>query len=150
MWAVYLDSAGLNKQRVMLLLKAEIGISFKDLQRMLAADQPKLLSGPKWKVDRLARQLIVEGAAVRVAYDRESVVQWIRPELSVDKIHCATCGSRLFRVIPGETTSEEIREFALQSQIDPTHEVANSGWIHPGIYCPMGCAFVMANLDEEG
>lgn len=149
MWTVYLSSPGPNKQRVMLLLKAELGISFDALQRLLATDQPKLLTAPKWKTDLLASQLTDAGAVVRVAYDRESVNRWIRPELSIDKVHCAKCGSRLFRAIPGETTPEEIREFALQSQIDTAGEIAKSGWIHPGVYCPMGCAFVMANLEED-
>jgi hypothetical protein len=148
-WLLFLDNPGPNRQRVMLLLKAELGMPFGAVQQLLATEHPKLLSGPKWRVDRLAGQLAEAGASARVTYDRNASDRWIRPELSIDKIHCAKCGSRLFRAIPGETTPEEIRAFALSSQIDPTGEVARTGWIHPGVYCPAGCGFVMANLDDD-
>ena len=53
--------------------------------------------------------------------------------------YCQICGASMFQAIPGETTQAQIRDFALRSTLEAREEIARSGWIHPGAYCPNGC-----------
>ncbi|WP_338846288.1 hypothetical protein V8J88_21325 [Massilia sp. W12] len=56
---------------------------------------------------------------------------------------CNSCGEPLFKAVPGVTTAEEIRAFASLSKIGEADEIVESGWIHPGEYCPNGCTIVL-------
>jgi len=49
---------------------------------------------------------------------------------------CPKCGTKLFFAIPHVTTPDEIRTFARGSQLADRDQIASSGWIHPGSYCP--------------
>jgi hypothetical protein len=148
MQSLYLIEAGPDRQRVLLLVKSELNLSLPEAKALVDADRPRLAVGSRVRIDQLRKRFEEAGAAVEVRHDPATVDRWIRPGLSRDNIHCAKCGSRLFRAVPGEVTGSEIAEFARGSRIDPTGEVARSGWIHPGVYCPKGCGFVMVNLDD--
>lgn len=52
---------------------------------------------------------------------------------------CPKCGAALFFAVPGVTTKDEIREFALHSKLPDKDQIAKDGWIHPGAYCSNGC-----------
>jgi hypothetical protein len=62
---------------------------------------------------------------------------------------CPTCGARLFKAVPGETTEEEIVEFARHSQLPGADCIAEERWIHPGIYCPNGCTQILLNYVKD-
>jgi hypothetical protein len=62
---------------------------------------------------------------------------------------CPTCGARLFKAVPGETTEEEIVEFARHSQLLGADLYMEERWIHPGIYCPNGCTEILVNYDNR-
>ena len=149
MWSLTLNELGRNPAKIMLLIKTELAITWPEVKSLLATDQPTILRAAKWRVTRFAQQLTDQGASVSVVAEPTNFDSWIRPELSLDKIHCVKCGSVLFRAIPGKTSAEEITAFAKRSTIDPTGEIARTGWIHPGIYCPQGCGFVLLNLVDE-
>jgi hypothetical protein len=59
---------------------------------------------------------------------------------------CQVCGEALFKALPGVTTPEEIREFALRSTGPNREEMAKTSWIHPRAYCPNGCTSVRWNF----
>lgn len=66
---------------------------------------------------------------------------------------CSVCGSTMFVAMPGQTTSEDIAAFASQMVQKKTRktnigweEIAREKWIHPGVYCPNGCSYIMFNL----
>lgn len=107
-----------------------------------------MLRGSRARAEAAARRLEEAGAATEIRVDPTVADRWIRPELSLDKVHCAKCGATLFRALPGVTTPDDVTRFARESDIDPGGEIARSGWIHPGVYCPRGCGYVTANLDD--
>ena len=68
-------------------------------------------------------------------------------EMSIS--HCPKCGAELFFAIPGTTTKEQIRAFALHSKLPNKEDIARDGWIHPGAYCPNGCYEVLMTFDKR-
>lgn len=55
--------------------------------------------------------------------------------------HCPHCGEPLTRFIPGEgPTREEVVEFGYRSGIEQCQQ---GYWLHPGVYCPLGCVQIM-------
>jgi len=59
--------------------------------------------------------------------------------LPMDATHCPRCREKLFVVRPGQTTREEIVEFASHASMCEGTSISEDGWIHPGRYCPNGC-----------
>ena len=60
--------------------------------------------------------------------------------------HCRTCGHALFWAIPKQTTRADIVAYA---KLIGSAEIERDGWIHPGVYCPNGCTFVMHNYGNS-
>lgn len=54
--------------------------------------------------------------------------------------HCKVCGDELFWAIPGETTKEQIIEFAKRMRWE---QIEKDAWIHPGVFCPNGCTYAL-------
>lgn len=54
--------------------------------------------------------------------------------------HCKVCGERLFWAIPGETTKDQIVDFAERMGWE---QIRKDAWIHPGVYCPNGCTYAL-------
>jgi hypothetical protein len=67
------------------------------------------------------------------------------PGIDIKGKTCLTCGSGLFSVVTGETTREDIVEFARNSKAWRENPDALDGWMHPGLYCPNGCVSVLAD-----
>ena len=63
--------------------------------------------------------------------------------------YCPKCGAELFFAIPGVTTKEQIRSFAIHSKLPDKEEIARDGWIHPGAYCSNGCYEVLLTFEER-
>jgi hypothetical protein len=59
--------------------------------------------------------------------------------------HCRYCGAELFRAIPGKTTSQEIIDYAERTGRE---DIKRDAWIHPGVYCPNGCAIVLHEIRQ--
>ncbi len=59
----------------------------------------------------------------------------------LDRTHCPHCGELLMRFVPGrEPTREQVVAFGHRSG----NEQCQQGyWLHPGVYCPLGCVHVM-------
>lgn len=57
--------------------------------------------------------------------------------------HCRYCGDELFWAIPGQTSRDEIVEYAKKIGDE---QIAADRWIHPGVYCANGCTFIMYNM----
>jgi len=72
-----------------------------------------------------------------ISYKLNEAINWKR---------CTKCGDPIFSVSPGETTQEQIREFARNSKLPEKEELIRDGWMHPGAYCPNGCYSTMAHL----
>ena len=57
--------------------------------------------------------------------------------------HCPTCGEKLFVVMPGMTTRDEIiastRDAAWKGAVE-------SDWLHAGRYCKNGCVVTLWNI----
>lgn len=87
---------------------------------------------PAWR-DFACRVLEHHG----ISYSLSESVNWHR---------CPKCGEILFGASPGETTQEQIREFARKSNLPEKDEIERDGWIHPGVYCPNGCVSIMTHL----
>jgi hypothetical protein len=62
---------------------------------------------------------------------------------------CRKCGEALFIAMPGETTREEIRAFAISSSLRAREEIARDGWIHPGKHCPNGCTQILWHIKRD-
>ena len=72
-----------------------------------------------------------------------SILEEAEVELVPAKGFCHSCGEPMFKAVPGVTTAEEIRAFARSSKVGGADEIVDSGWIHPGEYCPKGCTTVL-------
>lgn len=57
--------------------------------------------------------------------------------------HCPTCGEKLFVVMPGKTTREEITAFARDAA---WKDAVESDWLHAGRYCKNGCVVTLWNI----
>ena len=57
------------------------------------------------------------------------------------RTHCPHCGEPLMKFLPGaELTREDIIAFGRRSGIKQCQQ---GYWLHPGVYCPLGCIHVM-------
>ena len=83
-------------------------------------------------------------AARRILVDRgllaEDELDYHSPNFGDN--NCHFCGHELFWAIPGKTTPEEIVAYA---RLIGAEQIERDRWIHPGVYCPKGCVFVMHN-----
>jgi hypothetical protein len=105
--------------------------------------------GPKGYLSEVQQKLDSKGARTTLVFYPEGleVSRWAA-RVSADGIHCSACGEKLFFAVPKLTTKEGIVEFARHSNIANAAEIARTGWIHPGVYCPNGCAAVLVNLGD--
>ena len=78
-----------------------------------------------------------------------SVLEQRGVAFQIGGVQCHHCGGPLFTAKPGETTVEQIREFAMSSRLPGREEIARSGWIHPGQYCPHGCTQILWHMKRE-
>ena len=60
--------------------------------------------------------------------------------------HCNVCGTELFWAIPGTTTPEQFDAYA---DLIGDEQLKRGRWIHPGVYCPNQCTFVMFNMARK-
>ncbi|VTR96988.1 Uncharacterized protein OS=Pseudomonas alcaligenes OT 69 GN=L682_00900 PE=4 SV=1 [Tuwongella immobilis] len=148
-FALYLDDVGPNRAKVLQVLKGACNSSFRELKSLLELARPRLLTGPKWQLLSVQQLLHAKGARASIEFYPEGldVSAWAA-RVSTDRIHCSACGAKLFFAVPKLTTREQIVDFARSSVIANASEIASSGWIHPGVYCPCGCVTVMANFDD--
>ncbi|MCA9224617.1 MAG: hypothetical protein KDA47_03365 [Planctomycetales bacterium] len=81
-------------------------------------------------------------AARQILFDRgmldENELDYCSPNFG--DTHCHFCGQELFWAIPGETTPDQIVASARKIGDE---QIERDRWIHPGVYCPNGCVFVM-------
>jgi hypothetical protein len=57
------------------------------------------------------------------------------------RTYCPHCGEPLMRFVPGEgPTREQVVAFGHRSGIEQCQQ---GYWLHPGVYCPLGCVQVM-------
>lgn len=150
MFALYLQDAGPNRILILSLLKKMCGLSHGQAKRVLEEARPRLITGTEPELRDIQQVFETQGAHTVIESYPEGIdaTAWIRDSLSVDKKTCAKCGAPLFFAIPGLTTKDEIIKFASSGRISHADEIARTGWIHPGVYCPNGCGFVMANLED--
>lgn len=132
----------------MQVLRASLALSPADAKLLLAKPPTRLCDGSLVRLEQIAKSLADVGAIASIHYDadEEGGNSAIPDSLSVDKKHCATCGAKLFFAVPGTTSKDEIRAFARQSKCPSAAEILNSGWIHPGVYCPNDCGQVLVNF----
>ena len=151
MHALYLQDPGPNRIHILHLLKKMCGLSFEQAKNVLAEVRPRLLTGKGSQLRDIQRAFESRGAHMVLEPYPEGIdaAGWVMDSLSIDKKTCVNCGSKLFFAVPGLTTKDEIRQFARSSRISHADEIAKTGWIHPGVYCPNGCGFVMVNLEED-
>ncbi|BBP82704.1 hypothetical protein PHLH8_23460 [Pseudomonas sp. Pc102] len=99
----------------------------------------------------------VEAAFGRATYLRISqrgfkglgqALEQLEIEFHRSDIHCQACGEPQFVALPGKTTREEIIEFARRCKLKGARELEESGWIHPGQYCPNGCTLMLYSLSS--
>lgn len=148
MFAIFLDDIGPDRIKAMKVLREVFSISMEDAKRFVSDDKPMLKEGPPWYLRRFRDELAKNGLIASIGYypagdDRS----WIPDELSMDKRHCLRCGAELFIAQPGLTTPEDIRQFARSCRLPAAGEYEQSGWIHPGAYCPNGCGYALTDFD---
>jgi hypothetical protein len=74
-------------------------------------------------------------------------VKYKRPRYRYEECHF--CGARLLHAVPGETTAVDIVLFARRCSLPDAHEIEQSGWIHPGVYCPNGCIEIFDHYKRD-
>jgi len=63
-----------------------------------------------------------------------------------DQKSCNWCGADLFWALPEKTSRIEIIEFG---KLTGNQQIIDDGWIHPGVYCPIGCTTRMFNFGNH-
>ena len=76
-----------------------------------------------------------------VAYKLNETINWDR---------CKKCGEPLFHARPLQTTKEQIKEFARNSNLLDKESIEREGWIHPGTFCPNGCTELLISYTRNG
>lgn len=145
MFAVYLDDPGPNRLAAMKALRSALGVSIVEAKRLIESSRPMLRSGTKEQAEWIRNEIVRAGANASIEYywigiDLRS---WIPPSHSADQVHCIHCGAKLLLALPGLTSEEQIRDFALACNFDNAQEIYESGWIHPGVFCPNSCCFAL-------
>jgi len=64
--------------------------------------------------------------------------------ISRDGKICKTCKSQIFKIVSGQTTTDQISKFAKSSSEWSQNEDALNGRMHAGMYCPRGCITIFA------
>jgi hypothetical protein len=88
------------------------------------------------------RDILWRAGATAVIFDTagSDLAKSIPDELSVDKVHYAHCGERLYFATI-ESTREETAEFAKESRIPNAEVITERGWLVPGVYCRNNCGW---------
>jgi hypothetical protein len=148
MFALYLDDPGPNRLEVMRALGSSLGLSLQDAKRLVLEPRAVLRTGTKFELEVVRAELASVGALVRIEYYPQGTDAraWIPDTLSVDKSHCSRCGATLFITLPALRAPDAIRQFVAASKLPIASEIAVSGGIYLGVYCPNACGFVLANI----
>lgn len=83
---------------------------------------------------------------MRQVLERSGMIEELESDyvpIDFSETHCRQCGRELFWALPGKTTREEIVGYA---ELIGDEQIKADQWIHPGVYCPKGCTFVMYNI----
>jgi len=147
MFALYFADIGTNRLGIIKTLAHVLEVTLAEAKQIVDTPDQRVAVGDAQRIAYVRRQLQAMGAKMVVEYCPEAMnpKSWLTPQLSADGVTCAKCGATLFFAIPGLTTGEGIAEFARQCG---DSQVASDRWIHPGVYCPNGCGFVMVNLEH--
>lgn len=139
-----------NQARIRIIssVASLLQISLPQAKHLVDMQPENLLIGDARRIAYARKKLQEAGASVRVDYypDGMNPQSWVAEQYSTDKSACAQCGEQLFYVVPGRTTEAEIRLF-LQSKGKFAGD-EQFQWMHPGVYCPNDCFFVMVNLEH--
>ena len=68
---------------------------------------------------------------------------------SINWHRCKECGQLLFHAERYQTTKDQIREFARNSNLPDKEAIEREGWIHPGTYCPNGCTEILISYNRD-
>ena len=83
------------------------------------------------------------------AEERFRKLMTIRQRASAGEVvNCDVCGAVLLYAVPGETSKQQIAEFAKTSKAFSNNKDALNGWIHPGLYCPNGCVALLIEFSR--
>lgn len=150
MFAIYLLAPGPNRLKAIMTVRRIRGISYADAKSLVEAPRSVIATGNARYIATLRNELKGVGAAIEIAYYPQGMEpeRWVNNDNSLDKKACRHCGLPLFFAIPGQTTPEEIMDFGNKATIPNMEEIARTRWIHPGVYCPRGCFFVMVDFDH--
>lgn len=149
-YQVILDDARRFRFQAMLVL-----VHFADYTRVAAkakvdAAPCVVYEGDKWVAQKISDELRAAGVASTLrAMPLEHIPQDWAAGISDDRVHCRQCGAALFYAVPGVTSENELIDFATHSAIANKATVLKDKWIHPGVYCPQGCAYVLAHLGSD-
>ncbi|QDT63100.1 hypothetical protein [Calycomorphotria hydatis] len=94
---------------------------------------------------KLKHQGLIGARGVLEELGRIEPVDLNNVEIEQSEKHCRYCGADLFWALPGQTSASEISAFG---ELIGDEEIKSSGWIHPGVYCPNRCTFVMYNFER--
>lgn len=105
--------------------------------------------GDKWSAERILSELRAAGALCSLrAMPLDHIPHSWAASISDDLTHCRECGSPLFFAVPGLTSESELIEFVTQAAMANKETILRDKWIHPGVYCPNGCGYVLAHLES--
>jgi hypothetical protein len=146
MFALNITHLGPDRLRLIRAIASMLQIDNASARQFV--DARRIVVGDARRTAFVRRKLLEAGVGVELGYALEvmDAESWVRDKLSIDKRTCATCGEPLFYAVPGRTTREDI--IALGKKYPLFAQAAVDGWVHPGVYCPKGCAFVMVNLEH--
>ncbi len=150
MFLLSLVDVGPSRLRVINTLASALNIRLAHAKTIVDQTPERVTVGDAKRVAYVRRKLQEAGATVAVDYCPEEMYPetWVTAEMSFDKVTCSKCGAPLFYAVPGQTTEQEIIAFARTGKSPFFEQVASDKWIHPGVYCPNGCCFVMVNLEH--
>ena len=74
-----------------------------------------------------------------ISYKLNNSINWSR---------CKECGQLLFHAERHQTTKDQIRKFARNSNLPDKDGIEREGWIHPGTYCPNGCTEILISYGK--
>jgi len=147
---LYLDDPGDDRLRVILRIRDNCDVSLEEARELVSRHATRLMVGPRWQVEIARDRLKEAGAAVRLEqHVRKADFAGWSAHISRDGVHCKECGAVLFYCIPGLTSIEEIRAFAQSSLRGAAEDVAPTGWLHPGVYCPNKCTCILVEADVD-
>jgi len=92
---------------------------------------------------KLKRRGLIGALSVLERHGKIEPTEFESTPIDYSEKHCRYCGNDLFWVLPGKTSRDDIIEYA---QRIGDEQIAADAWIHPGVYCPNGCTFVLFNI----